>query len=151
MYSTCVRSAMLHASETWPLTSPNLQRLKRNDNAMVRQMCNVKLKDMANTSSEELRGKLAIVDLEVILKERRLRWYGHVQRSQGAIKTASEMQVVGKRGRGRPKLTWKQLTEKDSREWGVSDIDPHDRRSLRSAIHAASQTSGKGPADVDFA
>ena len=27
VYSSCVRSAMLHASETWPLTKPNLQRL----------------------------------------------------------------------------------------------------------------------------
>ena len=31
VYSSCVRSAMLHASETWPLTKPNLQRLQRND------------------------------------------------------------------------------------------------------------------------
>jgi hypothetical protein len=28
VYSTCVRSAMLHASETWSLTKPNLQRLQ---------------------------------------------------------------------------------------------------------------------------
>ena len=30
VYSICVRSAMLHASETWPLTKPNLQHLQRN-------------------------------------------------------------------------------------------------------------------------
>ena len=28
VYSSCVRSAMLHASETWQLTKPNLQRLQ---------------------------------------------------------------------------------------------------------------------------
>ena len=28
VYSSCVRSAMLHASETWPLTKPNLQHLQ---------------------------------------------------------------------------------------------------------------------------
>ena len=28
MYSSCVRSAMLHAIETWPLTKSNLQRLQ---------------------------------------------------------------------------------------------------------------------------
>ena len=38
VYSSCVRSAMLHASETWPLTKSNLQRLQRNDRAMVRQI-----------------------------------------------------------------------------------------------------------------
>ena len=30
VYNSCVRSAMLHASETWPLTKTNLQRLQRN-------------------------------------------------------------------------------------------------------------------------
>ena len=34
VYSSCVRSEMLHASETWPLTKPNLQRLQRNDRAL---------------------------------------------------------------------------------------------------------------------
>ena len=42
VYSSCVRSAMLHASETWPVTKPCLQRLQRNDRAMIRQVCNVK-------------------------------------------------------------------------------------------------------------
>ena len=28
VYSSCVQSAMLHASETWPVTKPNLQRLQ---------------------------------------------------------------------------------------------------------------------------
>ena len=55
---------------------------------------------------------MAIEDLELILKERRLRWYGHVERSSGAIKTVFDIQVDGKRGPGRPKMTWKQLTER---------------------------------------
>ena len=42
VYSSCVWSAMLHASETWPVTKPCLQRLQRNDRAMIRQICNVK-------------------------------------------------------------------------------------------------------------
>ena len=39
VYSSCVRSAMHHASETWPLTKPKLKRLQRNDRAMIRQIC----------------------------------------------------------------------------------------------------------------
>ena len=31
VYSLCVRSPMLHASETWPVTKPCPQRLQRND------------------------------------------------------------------------------------------------------------------------
>ena len=41
VYSSCVQSPMLHASETWPLTKANLQCLQRNDRAMIRQICNV--------------------------------------------------------------------------------------------------------------
>ena len=109
VYSSCVRSAMLHASETWPLTKPNLQHLQRNDRAMIRQICNVRPQDIVTTRSNELLVRLGIEDLDLILKERRLRWYGHVERSSGAIKTAFDIQVDGKRGSGRPKMTWKQL------------------------------------------
>ena len=47
VYSRCVLSAMLHASETWPVTKPCLQSLQRNDRAMIRQICNVKRQDTA--------------------------------------------------------------------------------------------------------
>ena len=155
VYSSCVRSAMLHASETWPLTKPNLQHLQQNDRAMIRQICNVRPQDIVTTRSNELLVRLGIEDLDLILKERRLRLYGHVERSNGAVKTAFDIQVGGKRGPGRPKMTWKQLTEMDCREWKLSAINPHDRRTwrsgVRSAMHAASQLSGRGPTDVDVA
>ena len=93
VYSSCVRSAMLHASETWPLTKPNLQRLERNDRAMIRQICNVRPQDIVTTRSNELLVRLGIEDLDLILKERRLRWYGYVERSNGAVKTAFHIQV----------------------------------------------------------
>ena len=155
VYSTCVRSAMLHASETWPVTKPCLQRLQRNDRTMIRQICNVKPQDTATIRSIELLARLGIEDLDLILKERRLRWYGHVERSNGAVKTAFDIQVNGKRGPGRPKMTWKQLTERDRREWKLSAIDPHDRDTwrsgVRSAMRAASQLPGRGPTVVDMA
>ena len=69
------------------------------------------LKDTVTTRSNELLVRLGIEDLDLILKERKLRWYGHVERSNGAVKTAFDIQVDGKHGPGRPKMTWKQLTE----------------------------------------
>ena len=120
VYSSCMRSIMLHASETLPLTKPNLQRLQRNDRVMIRQLCNVRLQDIVTTRSNELHVRLGIEDLDLILKEIRLRWYGHVERSNGAVKTAFDIQADGKHGLGRPKMTWKQLTERDSRDWKLS-------------------------------
>ena len=48
------------------------------------------------------------------MKERRLRWNGHVEHSNGAVKTAFDLQVDRNNGPGRPKMTWKQLTESGS-------------------------------------
>ena len=117
MYSSLVWSAMLHASEIWPLTKPNLECLQRNDRAMIRQICNVRPQDRVTTRSNELLARLGIEDLDLILKERRLCWYGHVECSYGAVKTAFDIKVDGKRGSGRPKMTWKQLTERECRKW----------------------------------
>ena len=64
-----------------------------------------------------------------------------MERSNGAVKTAFDMQVNGKHGPGRPKMTWKQLTEKDCREWKLSAIDPHDRDNWRSGVRSAMQAS----------
>ena len=75
--------------------------------------------------------------------------------SNGAVKTAFDIQVDRKRGRGRPKMSWKQLTERDCREWKLSAINLHDRYTWRSGVRstmcAASQLSGRGPTDVDVA
>ena len=58
-------------------------------------------------------------------------------------------------GAGRPKQTWKKLTEKDCREWKLTTVDPQERSTwrsgVRSAMRAASQLPGKGPTDVDDA
>ena len=78
-----------------------------------------------------------------------------MERSNGAVMTAFYIQVEGKSGPGRPKMTWKLLTERDCREWKLSAINPHDRNmwrsGLRSAMHAASQLPGRGPTDIDVA
>ena len=68
----------------------------------------------ATIRSTELLTRLGIEDLDIIPKERRLRWFGHMERSNGAVKTAFDIQAAGKRGLRRPKMTWRQLTESGS-------------------------------------
>ena len=60
---------MLYASETWLVTKPCLQRLQRNDRAMIRQICNAKSQDNATIRSIELLALLGIEDLNLILAE----------------------------------------------------------------------------------
>ena len=42
VFNACVRSALLHGSETWAPATPDLQRLCRNDRSMVRRICEVR-------------------------------------------------------------------------------------------------------------
>ena len=126
VYSSCVRSTMLHVSETWPLTKTNLQRLQHNDRAMIRQICSNKPEDVATVRSSKLPAKLQLEDLDLTLREGRLRWFVHVEHSSGAIKTACDIQIEGRRGARRPKLTWKKLIEKDCREWKLTTVNPQE-------------------------
>ena len=97
------------------------------------------------------KAKLELEDLDLILRERRLHWFGHVERSSGAIRTVCDIQAAA----GRSKLTWKKLTERDCREWKLTTVDPQERSTwrsgVRSAMRAACQLPGKGPTDVDDA
>ena len=44
LYICCVRSSMLHGSETWPVRKENEVALRREQMRMVRWMCDVKVK-----------------------------------------------------------------------------------------------------------
>ena len=72
--------------------------------------------------------------------------------SSGAVRTTCDIQIDGRRGAGRPKLTWKKLREKDCRKWKLKTVDLQERSTwrsgVRSAMCAASQLPGRGPTDV---
>jgi len=106
LYSSCVRSSMLHGSETWPVRKENEVALQPAEMRMVRWMCNVKVKD--KVPSKELRERLGIDDIILILQQNRLRWYGHVllKEDNDWVKKCMEYEVeapgheVDQRGHG---------------------------------------------------
>jgi len=98
---------MLHGSETWPVRKENVVALQRAEMRMVRWMCGVKLKD--RFSSKELRERLGIDDIALVLQQNRLRWYGHMQRKEDDDWVKKCMEYEGPRPRGRPKRTWREV------------------------------------------
>ena len=66
---------------------------------MVRWMCGVKLKD--RLPSKELRERLGVDDIALVLQQNRLRWYGHVLRKDDDdwVKKCMEHEVEGPRPR----------------------------------------------------
>jgi len=80
LYSSCVRSSMLHRSKTMPVREENEVALQHAEMRLVRWMCNVKVTD--RVPSKELRERLRIDHIILILQQNRLRWYGHVLREE---------------------------------------------------------------------
>ena len=92
VYNSCVRSAMLHASETWAPTSSNLNHLQRNDRAMICWMWGIATKDHTH----------------------RIRWHSHVERSNGWLKKkVQKLNPTGSRGPGHSTKTWREVIDKD--------------------------------------
>ena len=52
-----------------------------------------------------------------------------MERSSGAVKSAYDIQVDDRQGPGRPKMTWKNLTEKGRLEWKLTTVNPPERAS----------------------
>ena len=67
VYNSCVRSAMLHASETWTPPLSDLRRLQRNDRAMIHWMYGVTSKDQDQVSSQDILERTQFDELAKVL------------------------------------------------------------------------------------
>ena len=132
VYSSCVRSVMLHAAETWSMKADTLKRLWRNDRAMIRWICNVNAKD--KVSSDSLLTKLGIQDLDVVLRTSRMRWFGHVERSTGWIAEVLEINVVAQKRSGRPRKSWDEVIKNDRKKLDMDSADPQNRSEWRGRL-----------------
>ena len=132
VYSSCVRSVMLHAAETWAMKVDTLNGLRRNDRAMICWICNVRAKD--EVSSDSLLTKLGIQDLDVVLRTSRMRWFGHVERSTGWIAKVRKLNVVAQKRSGRPRKSWDEVLENDRKKLGMDSADPQNRSEWRGRL-----------------
>jgi len=133
-YSSYVLSSMLHGSETWPVRKENVVALQRAEMRMVRWMCGVKLKD--RLPSKELRERLVIDDIALVLQQYMLLWYGHVLQKEDDdwVKKCMEYEVEGPRPRGRPKRTWREVVREDCQARKMNKEDAIDRCKWRKMI-----------------
>ena len=75
-------------------------------------------------------------DIVTQVKRSRLRWYGHVLRrgDMEGIKRVMAFEVEGVRGRGRPRLQWKEQMENDRVKAGLEGVQANNRPAWREGV-----------------
>ena len=122
VFNACVRSPLLHGSETWAPTAPDLHGLHRNDRSMVSWIYGIR--DDDEVFGDTLCAILGVQEVTAALCTRRLRWYGHVARSSSCINSITSMTIPSPRRRGRPKKTWSECVKADMKMCSLGSIDP---------------------------
>jgi len=67
VYATCVRSCLIHGSETWPMKVEHELKMNRTEMSMIRCMCRDKLNE--RKKSEELRELLELEPVSLMIKK----------------------------------------------------------------------------------
>ena len=97
VYTACVRSVLTHGAETWAMKVGVFQRLRATERRMLRMICGVTLKDKVESTVTALRVGVGVDDLEEHLRQKRLRWFGHIVRrdEEVEIKKMLELKIEG--------------------------------------------------------
>ena len=97
-------------------------------------ICGVTLKDMVE--STVIASIVRVDDLEEHLRQKRLRWFGHIARrdEEMEIKKVFELKIEGWRKRGRPVKRWIDVVEEDMKKRGVVQQDAGDREGWRRRV-----------------
>ena len=101
-----VWSTLLYGCETWSLTQTNEMKLRGLEMWMYRRIGRVSWK--AKKTNKEVLNKLGLqsTKLMTVVRQRIVRFYGHVRRHDSLQRIITEGMVNGKRGRGRKRCEW---------------------------------------------
>ena len=104
-----VMSIFLYACETWTLTANLQKKIQAMELRCYRRLLGISYKD--HITNEEILKTITkhvnnYENLLTTVKKIKLRWYGHVTRTNGLSKTTLQGTVPGGRKRGRQRKRW---------------------------------------------
>ena len=137
VYSSMVRPPMVYGLETVAVTKKQVEEMEVAEMKMLRFAMGVTRKD--KIKNENIRSTVKVEQLGMKMREGRLRWYGHVMRRDQEYvgRKMMEMELPGKRRRGRPKRRFLDAVKEDMQEVGVKETDVEDRKMWRMMIRWA--------------
>ncbi|KAK3558090.1 hypothetical protein QTP86_009450 [Hemibagrus guttatus] len=134
VYRTVVRPAMLYGLETVSLRKRQESELEVAELKMLRFSLGVTRLDRIR--NEYIRGTAHVGRLGDKVREARLRWFGHVQRRESEYigRRMLDMELPGRRQRGRTKRRYMDGINEDMKLLGASVEDAEDRDRWREMI-----------------
>ena len=142
---TLVITIFLYACETWTLQS----RIQSLEIRCFREILGISYKD--RITNEQVR-KTIIKHigpyedlLETVKRRQKLKWYGHVTRSDGLTKVILQGTVEGSRRRGRPKKSWiDNIAEWTGKSFAEIQAMAHNRQEWRELTRKSLMTRPYG-------
>ncbi|VDP30688.1 unnamed protein product [Heligmosomoides polygyrus] len=103
---TVVPPVATYSAECWPVTKETESRLRLMETKMLRWTAGVTR--LNRVRNDTIRQRFGVAPIAEVLRDVRLRWYGHVVRSKGDTvrKISMNLEVPGKRPREYPKQRW---------------------------------------------
>ena len=125
---------MVYGLETVAVTKKEVEEMEVAEMKMLRFAMGVTRKDKIR--NEHIRSTVKVERLGMKMREGRLRWYGHVMRRDQEYvgRKMMEMELPGKRRKGRPKRRFLDVVKEDMKEVGVKETDIEDRKMGRMMI-----------------
>lgn len=128
VYKACVISTLLYGSESWTTYATQERKLQVFHLRCLRRVLGISWQD--KVTNNEVLDRAGIPSMYTLLRQRRLRWLGHVRRMEdGRIPKDllyGEL-ATGQRDKGRPHLRYKDVCKRDMK---ALDIDTTNWESL---------------------
>lgn len=86
--------------------------------------------------NDYIRRNMQVTPIDMTIRQQRFSWFGHIYRAQKntVASMANNLDVEGKRPRGRPKQRWSDTIAKDLKELAMKPTDALDRLKWRKHI-----------------
>ena len=146
IYHATITSILLYGSETWKIYATERKKLNSFHLRCIRKMLGIRWQDKVR--NEEVLRRTGERNMMDIITERRLRWFGHVERmkEERIARKTMHWKPTGKRNRGRQKLTWREQVcqdlKKASLTWEEALDTTRDRREWQFVTALCASSTG---------
>ena len=119
IFNSNVKSVLLYGCETWNASQTCIKRIQVFINKCLRMLLKIRWTD--KVTNEEVFRRTGQGPVGVEVGKRRWRWIGHTLRKPGSTtRKVMDWNPQGKRSRGRPRGTWRRVTENDVQRSGMT-------------------------------